>query len=207
MSYSTTKANGNIKYYSEKQLQDLDYEGRFVELRPHFIHYGHNAKNIHVFSGETNYFFAKQPAGYVYLGSGDIEAETIGLPRLAMWKHQDVYIQIGKALYDIVKEGVSYNVAYDVSHDIAHKSSEQFIKQLTQYLIDYYDISQLVLHDEFESGRAQSDNEPSFDMSKYIKTIPATTLDPYSVPYHIQLPVHQKEFVITQDSIIINAFE
>lgn len=195
MSYSTTKANGNIKYYSEKQLQDLDYEGRFVELRPHFIHYGHNAKNIHVFSGETNYFFAKQPAGYVYLGSGDIEAETIGLPRLAMWTHQDVYIQIGKALFD------------DTNARIEFTGDTAFIKQLTQYLIDYYDISQLVLHDEFESGRAQSDSEPSFDMSKYLKTIPATTLDPYSVPYHIQLPVHQKEFVITQDSIIINAFE
>lgn len=201
MSYSTIKANGNIKYYSEKHLADLSNRGRFCEFSNELIHYGYIGKEIYIFTDyvgenkEEHHFFAKQPAGYVYLGTGDIDPRTIGLPSFPIWTQQDIFYQIGRALFN------------DANERIEHAPSSWFIKQLTQYLIDYYDISQLVMHDEFESGRTQSDNEPSFDMSKYIKTIPATTLDPYSVPYHIQLPVHQKEFVITQDSIIINAFE
>ena len=187
MNYSTTKANGNIKYYSESQLQDLDYEGSLPNHSSEFHHYGYLAKNIHIFSGETFHFFAKQAPGYVYLGSGDIKPETLGLPKIPEKFSSSFFSYLG------------YNLMHDQEKDMAiYRSDAGMIQDITQYVIDYYDIHQLVLHDEFEAGRANNDSEPSFDMSKYVVTTPGNVLDKHSLPYVITLPEHNRRLTITQ---------
>lgn len=194
MSFSSTKANGNVRFYSEKHLADLDYKGLFPEHNTDNLHYGHVAKNIHVYSGENQfYMFAKTPQGYVYLGEGQCKPEDIGLPTISKKFTQNLF-------FTQLAFGLWYKLYVEIP-----PSTLINIKDITDYLIEYFDIFQMVMADEEEAGLEASDSEPNFDMSKYVQTKSGNSLSANALPYTITLPYHNKEITITKEMVVIEA--
>lgn len=192
--YSSTKANGNVRYYTEKHLQDLDYEGTFPEHSLANMHYGHVAKNIHVYSGEKAfYMFAKTPQGYVYLGEGDCKPEVIGIPLMNQkFVRNPFYADLAKALF--------YNKNLELTPGILVT-----IRDIVDYVTEYYDIFQMVIADEAAEGRESGDTEPNFDMSKYIQTESGNALSANALPYTITLPYHGQKVTIQKGMVVIEA--
>lgn len=192
MSYTSTKANGNIRYYSEKHLKDLNYEGLFSEQDKDNIHYGYVAANIHVYSGEETNIFAKTPQGFVFLGAGEAKPETIQLPRISpRFEANSFYGEIAKGLMQ--DESIIPITAGNIFT----------LKDITDYLIEYYDIFQMIMADEESKGRGASDSEPNLDMSEYVQTKSGNALSAFGLPYMITLPYHRKQIIIRKEQIEI----
>lgn len=202
MTFSSTKANGNIRYYSEKHLQDLEFYAPFYLTTGGYNHYAYVAKNVLVYrKDDVKYTFAHTPKGYVFLMTGEPTIERLQIKSVSeKFIDKMFYMKLALSLVEIEQTREYLEIKYPPNEFIT-------VGDVVDYLVEYYDIFQMVMADEESQGREASDSEPNFDMSKYIQTKSGNALSANALPFTITLPYHKKKITITMESVVIEALD